>query len=87
MLPILINAEDDDRNDASAILRDGNKRVVDMAVTAQDFYLSMGFQPLPLSFWTRSQFVKPEDGRETVCHATAVNFYRRHDVRSGVAFQ
>ena len=34
------------------------------------FFTSLGFDPLPQSFWDRSLFVKPRD-REVVCHASA----------------
>jgi peptidyl-dipeptidase A len=37
---------------------------------AEQFFTSLGFQPLPESFWERSLFVKPRD-REVVCHASA----------------
>lgn len=53
----------------------------DLAKVAETFFLSLGFQRLPLSFWKRSQFVKPVDGRKTVCHASSVNFYLNQDVR------
>jgi len=31
---------------------------------------SLGFDPLPKTFWERSMLVKPRD-REVVCHASA----------------
>lgn len=34
------------------------------------FFTSLGFDPLPQSFWDRSLFIKPRD-REVVCHASA----------------
>ena len=85
LLPILID-NSSDAGDASDVLRARNMSVVDMARMAEDFYVSLGFEPLPPSFWQRSQFVKPTDGRATVCHPTAANFYRRDDVRSPCAF-
>ena len=33
------------------------------------------------TFWERSMLVKPEDGREVICHATAWDFYDGEDVR------
>jgi peptidyl-dipeptidase A len=41
----------------------------------EDFFKSLGFPPLPATFWERSQFVHPRDS-EVVCHASAwdVNF-------------
>ena len=41
-----------------------------MAAYAERFYTSIGFDPLPATFWQRSQFVRPRD-RDAVCHASA----------------
>ncbi len=41
-----------------------------MVRQAETFFTSLGFEPLPDTFWTRSQFVKPRD-RDVVCHASA----------------
>ncbi len=41
-----------------------------MVRQAETFFTSLGFEPLPDTFWTRSQFVKPRD-RNVVCHASA----------------
>jgi peptidyl-dipeptidase A len=37
---------------------------------ADRFFTSLGFDPMPASFWQRSQFVRPAD-REVVCHPSA----------------
>ena len=47
-----------------------NMTPVDMARTGERFFTSLGFAPLPPTFWERSLFVKPRD-REVVCHANA----------------
>jgi peptidyl-dipeptidase A len=36
----------------------------------EGFFVSLGLDPLPATFWERSMFVKPRD-REVVCHASA----------------
>ncbi len=41
-----------------------------MVHTAEDFFTSLGFKPLPKTFWERSLFVKPQD-RDVQCHASA----------------
>ncbi len=41
-----------------------------MFKAGEGFYTSLGFAPLPATFWERSQIVKPRD-REVVCHASA----------------
>jgi len=43
---------------------------VKMTRSAESFYTSLGFQPLPQTFWERSMLVRPRD-REVVCHASA----------------
>ncbi|HYE46251.1 MAG TPA: M2 family metallopeptidase [Caulobacter sp.] len=51
-----------------------------MVKTGEAFYTSMGLAPLPETFWTRSQIVRPE-GREVVCHASAWDLDDRDDLR------
>jgi peptidyl-dipeptidase A len=43
---------------------------LDMVRIGERFFTSLGFAPLPKTFWERSLFVKPRD-REVVCHASA----------------
>lgn len=43
---------------------------VEMVRTAEKFFSSLGFEPLPDTFWTRSLFVEPAD-RTVQCHASA----------------
>jgi peptidyl-dipeptidase A len=51
-----------------------------MVKTGESFYASLGFAPLPPTFWDRSQFVKPRD-REVVCHASAWDIDNKDDLR------
>lgn len=51
-----------------------------MAHYAEAFFTSLGFAPLPESFWTRSLFTKPRD-REVVCHASAWDVDNQDDLR------
>jgi peptidyl-dipeptidase A len=44
------------------------------------FFLSLGFDPLPSTFWERSLFVQPRD-REVVCHASAWCIDGQEDLR------
>jgi len=66
---------------------DLNKLLVDegydptkIVKTGEAFFSSLGFDPLPETFWERSQIVKPE-GREVVCHASAWNVDSKDDLR------
>ena len=47
---------------------------------AERFFTSLGFDPLPKSFWSRSMFTKPAD-REAVCHASAWDVHLNNDLR------
>ena len=51
-----------------------------MVKTGEAFYTSLGFAPLPETFWERSLIVKPAD-REVVCHASAWDLDNQQDVR------
>ncbi|XP_070846561.1 angiotensin-converting enzyme [Chaetodon trifascialis] len=47
---------------------------------AEEFFTSLGLDPMPQEFWDESMLVKP-DNREVVCHASAWDFYNRKDFR------
>ena len=51
-----------------------------MVKTGEAFYSSLGFAPLPQTFWERSQITRPRD-REVVCHASAWNLDGKDDIR------
>ncbi len=51
-----------------------------MVKYGETFFTSLGFEPLPQTFWDRSLFLKPQD-REVVCHASAWDLDNRKDVR------
>jgi peptidyl-dipeptidase A len=53
---------------------------------AEGFFTSLGFAPLPETFWTRSLFVKPRD-RDVVCHASAWDLDAKDDVRIKMCIQ
>jgi peptidyl-dipeptidase A len=55
-----------------AILKSRKVSATDMVKYGEGFFTSLGFSPLPATFWERSLFVKPRD-REVVCHASAWN--------------
>jgi peptidyl-dipeptidase A len=48
--------------------------------TGEAFFSSLGFAPLPETFWTRSMITQPRD-REVVCHASAWDIDNREDLR------
>lgn len=51
-----------------------------MVRAGEGFFSSLGFDPLPQTFWERSMFTRPAD-REVVCHASAWNVDNRDDLR------
>jgi peptidyl-dipeptidase A len=53
---------------------------LEMVRIGERFFTSLGFAPLPKTFWERSLFVKPRD-REVVCHASAWDIDTENDVR------
>jgi peptidyl-dipeptidase A len=54
--------------------------------TGEGFFKSLGFEPLPATFWERSLFTKPAD-RDVVCHASAWSIDNREDVRLKMCIQ
>ena len=52
----------------------------EMVRYGERFFLSLGFDPLPETFWQRSLFTKPRD-RDVVCHASAWDIDLESDVR------
>ena len=53
---------------------------VGMVRIGEKFFTSLGFEPLPKTFFERSLFVKPRD-REVVCHASAWDIDSADDLR------
>jgi peptidyl-dipeptidase A len=84
--PLVAPAGADPGIDLSAILKARNTSPQDMARTAERFFTSLGFAPLPATFWERSLFVKPQD-REVVCHASAWDIDQVEDLRIKMCIQ
>ena len=51
-----------------------------MVKIGEGFFSSLGFAPLPATFYSRSLFTKPAD-REVVCHASAWDLDNKDDIR------
>jgi peptidyl-dipeptidase A len=62
------------------ILQQRKTAPLDMMRAGERFYSSLGFAPLPKTFWERSLFVRPKD-RDVVCHASAWDIDFESDVR------
>ncbi|MBT1445933.1 M2 family metallopeptidase [Shewanella sp. JM162201] len=57
-----------------------------MVKQAESFFTSLGFAPLPETFWSRSLFVQPKD-RDVVCHASAWDLDNEDDIRIKMCIQ
>jgi peptidyl-dipeptidase A len=66
--------------DIGELLSAQGKGPLDMVKIGEGFYSSLGFAPLPETFYQRSQFTKPAD-REVVCHASAWDIDNKDDIR------
>lgn len=66
--------------DLDQLLVKANYDPTKMVKTGEAFYSSLGFAPLPQTFWERSQITRPQD-REVVCHASAWNLDGKDDIR------
>ena len=66
--------------DLTALLEENDYDAEQMVRTGEAFFSSLGFDPLPETFWERSQIVKPE-GREVACHASAWSLDGQDDIR------
>ena len=66
--------------DLTEVLKTKNVHPMDMVHYGENFYKSLGFAPLPKTFWERSLFLKPAD-RDVVCHASAWDIDSVDDLR------
>ena len=66
--------------DVSKKLKDKKLEGAGMVKIGEKFFTSIGFDPLPDSFWKRSLFVRPKD-RDVVCHASAWDVSYANDLR------
>ncbi|AOS97408.1 Angiotensin-converting enzyme [Microbulbifer aggregans] len=72
--------------DLDALIQDSGMSEKDMVKVGEKFFTSLGFKPLPETFWERSQFTKPRD-RDVVCHASAWNLDSKDDIRIKMCIQ
>ncbi len=66
--------------DLTKVLRDHKVDERQMVRYGEGFFTSLGFDPLPPTFWERSLFTKPAD-RDVVCHASAWDIDSQQDLR------
>ncbi|HSS20575.1 MAG TPA: M2 family metallopeptidase [Pyrinomonadaceae bacterium] len=72
--------------DLTQILKSRNTDPKQLVHYGESFFTSLGFDPLPATFWERSLFVKPAD-HDVVCHASAWDIDFEKDVRLKMCIQ
>ena len=72
--------------DLTKILQERHTDARGMVRYGEAFFTSLGFAPLPKTFWERSLFTKPAD-RDVVCHASAWDVDSKDDVRVKMCIQ
>ncbi|HYB54496.1 MAG TPA: M2 family metallopeptidase [Thermoanaerobaculia bacterium] len=77
---LLAPAGGDPGVDLTSILKSRDTSPVQMVRYGEGFFRSLGFDPLPKTFWERSLFVKPLD-RDVVFHASAWDVDAVDDLR------
>jgi len=85
----LLGVQEDKGGDSvnvTELLKKKNLDPKGMVKYGEGFFTSMGFAPLPSTFWERSLFTKPAD-REVVCHASAWDVDNFDDLRVKMCIQ
>lgn len=72
--------------DVTELLAQHGYDEIKMVKQAESFFSSLGFEPLPDTFWERSLFVQPKD-RDVVCHASAWDLDDKDDIRIKMCIQ
>jgi peptidyl-dipeptidase A len=80
ILPLVAPAGSKPAYDLTAILTERKTEPVAMVKFAERFFVSLGLDPLPATFWERSMFSRPRD-RDVVCHASAWDVDGDEDLR------
>src|SRR5262249_53548569 len=86
LLPLVTPYKGEPSLDASKGLRAKGYDAIKMVKLGESFFTSLGFDPLPDTFWERSLFVRPQD-RDVVCHASAWDVQSNGDLRVKMCIQ
>ena len=78
--PLVAPGDSETAFDLTQALKDRKADHLQMVRYGERFFSSLGFAPLPETFWSRSMFIKPRD-REVVCHASAWDVDNLDDLR------
>ncbi len=80
LLPLLVTGPAAPPYDLTKLLVERRTTPEEMVRYAERFFVSLGLEPLPATFWSRSMLVRPRD-REVVCHASAWDLDYVEDLR------
>jgi len=86
IFPLVAPPQQKQPYDITELLKAKNVDPIGMVKYGEHFFNSLGFAPLPQTFWDRSLFVKPRD-REVVCHASAWDIDNVDDLRLKMCIQ
>lgn len=86
IFPLLGLPENSRGYDLTELLQAKKLDAKGMVRYGENFYKSLGFAPLPETFWERSLFTKPRD-RDVVCHASAWDINNQDDLRVKMCIQ
>ncbi|XP_070531903.1 angiotensin-converting enzyme-like [Ptychodera flava] len=81
VLDLVLPYPDKPSIDVTDALVDQGYDALKMFELSEEFFTSLGLPASPQSFWDDSMIVRPDDGREVVCHASAWDFYNAKDIR------
>jgi len=84
--PLVSPPNADPGYDLTELLKKKNTDWKQMVKYGEGFFMSLGFDPLPQTFWERSLFLKPRD-RDVVCHASAWDVDNVNDLRLKMCIQ
>jgi peptidyl-dipeptidase A len=84
--PLMDSPKPEQSYDLTKILEDRQTDAAGMVRYGEGFFTSLGFAPLPKTFWERSLFTKPAD-RDVVCHASAWDVDSKDDLRIKMCIQ
>jgi peptidyl-dipeptidase A len=84
--PLVAPANADPGYDVTELLKKRDTDWRQMVKYGESFFVSLGFAPLPQTFWERSLFVRPRD-RDVVCHASAWDVDSESDLRLKMCIQ
>ena len=84
--PLMDSPKPEQSYDLTKILEERKTDARGMVRYGEAFFTSLGFAPLPKTFWERSLFTKPAD-RDVVCHASAWDVDSKDDLRIKMCIQ